>query len=125
MLKLPTSSALDEHQCRASRPKRGFYRNPEGLTLFISVDCNGNSSSRSSEVSNPQLKLQRSNETRKKLLGAKTTFPQTPSMQKIRREWFGNPHATIILDFEYHSELLRVMKEEAVFQVAIANARRY
>jgi hypothetical protein len=44
-------------------------------------------------------------------------------MQKIRREWFGNPHATIILDFEYHSQLLGVMKEEAVFQVAIANAR--
>lgn len=42
MLKLPTSSALDEHQCGASRPKRGFYRNPEGLTLFMSVDCNGN-----------------------------------------------------------------------------------
>jgi hypothetical protein len=43
-------------------------------------------------------------------------------MQKIRREWFGNPHAKIILDFEYHNKLLRVMKEEAVFQVAIANA---
>jgi hypothetical protein len=80
MLELPTSSALDEHQCGASRPKRGFYRNPEGLALFMSVDCNRNSSLRVSEVSNPQLKLQQSNETRRKLFSAKTTFPQTPSM---------------------------------------------
>jgi len=59
MHKLPTSSALDEHQCRVSRPKRGTFRNSEGATLSMNVDPNRDSSSRLSEVSNAQFKLQR------------------------------------------------------------------
>ena len=58
--------------------------------------------------------VERNPQEAEKLLSAQIIFPQTPSMQNIRREWFENPHATIILDFEYHSELPGVMKD-AVF----------
>lgn len=59
MLKVRTSSALDEHQYRVSRPKRGTYRSSEGATISMKVDPNRDSSSRLSEVSNPHFKLQR------------------------------------------------------------------
>lgn len=59
---------------------------------------------------------------RERLLNPKTIFPQTPSIGKIMNQWTKSPYTTIVLDFEYHSELLAEMKEESVFEIAIANA---
>lgn len=36
--------------------------------------------------------------------------------------WTQSPYTAAVLDFEYHSQFLNDLKDEAEFQVAIANA---
>jgi len=43
-------------------------------------------------------------------------------MQRVLNAWSNNPYKIIIIDFEYDSKLLPVMKHEAIFQIVIANA---
>lgn len=38
------------------------------------------------------------------------------------QEWSNNPRKTIIVDFEYNVQLLKTLKHEAIFQIAISNA---
>ena len=56
------------------------------------------------------------------LLDHRTDFPQSSSIQRVMNAWSNSPYKVIIVDFEYDSKLLPVMKHEAIFQIAIANA---
>ncbi len=58
-----------------------------------------------------------------KLLDHKTYFPRTPSIECVLSAWTDNPFTTVAVDFDYNTYLLGAMKHEAIFEIALANAR--
>lgn len=56
------------------------------------------------------------------IFNTKTLFPLTKSIKRVMQEWSNNPRKTIIADFEYNVRLLKTLKHEAIFQIAISNA---
>ena len=56
------------------------------------------------------------------LLVPTTKFPLSPSIKRIMKAWVTRPSTTVVADFEYHIALLPTMRQEAVFEIAIANA---
>lgn len=58
----------------------------------------------------------------KTLLDRRTEFPGFPSIRRVMKGWSTHPSKVIIVDFEYDSRILPIMRHEAVFQIAIINA---
>lgn len=56
------------------------------------------------------------------IFDTKTPFPLTKSIKRVMQEWLNNSRKTIIVDFEYNVQLLKTLKHEAIFQIAISNA---
>jgi hypothetical protein len=50
-------------------------------------------------------------------------FPRSQSVDHVESLWNDEPYTAVIADFEYNLVLLNILGHQAVFEVAIANAR--
>jgi hypothetical protein len=56
-------------------------------------------------------------------LGCSSHFPRSPSIDRIVNAWTNRPYTTVTADFEYSTGLLETLRDQAIFEFALANAR--
>jgi hypothetical protein len=119
-------------QGRAYRQKRRA-ENPEGCrTCFIRIrspgfascaQCREKGYAQKGDRDKRSIGMQTQSKAIRILLSPNTAYPLTSAIQMVMNAWYNNPHATMIVDIEYSSSAFSIFGPDAVFQIAIADAR--